>query len=318
MTENLSMHHGINDPGAAGAQHGIPAPAFRLPGDTRIGAVALQVAELERSLAYYRSVIGFRLIARAGTAGAGIAQLGAQGDDHVLLELHERPGVRPVPRRGRLGLYHFAVLLPTRAGLGRFLRHATSLGVHVGASDHLMSEATYLVDPDGITIEVYADRPRSAWRYEQGEVVAATLPLDTQAVMAVAGDEPWQGLPAGTSIGHVHFYVGDIPRADAFYHAALGFDRTIWTMPGVLFVAAGGYHHHVGLNTWAAGSPVATDDARLLRWDLVLPDQATADAAAESLRGAGHAVTAADTAYLASDPWGITVRLSASDVARAR
>jgi catechol 2,3-dioxygenase len=289
---------------------GIEAPGFRLPADVRLGAVALQVADLERSLGFYEKVLGFRVLSREDAPGRRSARLGAQGGERVLLELHEKRGVRPVPRRGRLGIYHFAVLLPTRQDLGRFLRHAMGLGVHVGSSDHLVSEALYLVDPDGISVEIYRDRPRGEWAYENGEVVAGILPLDGEALIAAAGEQPWRGLPEGTTVGHVHFYVGEIGAAEAFYHAALGFDKVAWSMPGMLFVSAAGYHHHVGLNIWAAGSPVATDgDARLLSWELVLPDGATAEAAAESLRGAGYDVTASDGAFLARDPWGITARL---------
>jgi len=142
--------------------------AARLPAEAHVGTVALQIADLERSLGFYETVLGFRVIDRKATAGAPGALLGAPGSDQVLLELREKPSVRPVPRRGRLGIYHFAVLLPTRPDLGRFLRHATALGVHVGAADHAFSEATYLVDPDGITVEVYRDRPRDEWPRHDG------------------------------------------------------------------------------------------------------------------------------------------------------
>lgn len=284
----------------------------RLPAETRVGKVALQVADLERSLQFYETVVGFRVIARDDVPGARTALLGSHDQDRVLLELHEKRGVRPVPRRGRLGLYHFAVLLPTRPDLGRLLRHATALGVHIGAADHAFSEAIYLVDPDGITVEVYRDRPRHEWPSHDGEMAAVSDPLDAKGLLSAAGEEKWQGLPAGTTIGHMHFYIGDIPAAEAFYHAALGFDKTIWTLPGALFVSAGGYHHHVGLNTWAAGSPVATDeDAKLLFWELVLPDSA-ATAAVERLRDAGYSVTTVAGVHAAADPWGITVRLVAS------
>jgi len=288
--------------------------AALLPAGTRVGTVALQIADLERSLGFYETVLGFRVLDRQATAGARSARLGARGSDRVLLELHEKRGVRPVPRRGRLGIYHFAVLLPSRADLGRFLRHATRLGVHVGAADHAFSEATYLVDPDGITVEVYRDRPRGEWPGKDGELPAVSDPLDADGLLATAGADAWEGLPAGTTIGHMHFYVGDIPAAEAFYHAALGFDKTIWTLPGALFVSAGGYHHHVGLNTWAAGSPVATDDdAKLLFWELVLPDSPTVQTAAGRLDVAGYRVTGGDGALSADDPWGITVRLVAEN-----
>jgi catechol 2,3-dioxygenase len=289
---------------------GANSGAMRLPDDIRLGTVRLQVANVERSLAFYERVIGFR---RLGLdEAARTVTLGAAGSDEVLLELVENPDVRPVPRRGLLGIYHFAVLLPSRPDLGRFLRHVGSLGVHVGASDHGISEATYLVDPDGITIEVYRDRPRTEWPIVDGEIFAGNLPLDFEAIARDGGDTPWSGLPAGTRIGHVHFYVGDLQKAEAFYVDGLGFAPMIRNLPGALFVAAGGYHHHVGLNTWAQGSPVATDlDARLLDWRLILPDEASVRAAAEGLRAAGYEAVPSGEGFLARDPWGITVRVTA-------
>ena len=184
-------------------------------------------------------------------------------------------------------------------------------GVHVGAADHFFSEATYLVDPDGVTIEVYRDRPRGEWGVSAaGELVAASDPLDYRALLAAAGNEPYRGLPPGTRVGHMHFYVGDLEQAAHFYHDALGFAKVGWTYPGALFVSAGRYHHHVGLNVWAAGAPVATDDdARLLDWELLVPDQATADAAAKSLRHAGYTVLALPNGYAVDDPWGIRARI---------
>lgn len=277
---------------------------------TAVGTVALQVADLERSLRFYQGVLGFRVLSRADTPGARRADLGAHGSGRVLVELHEKPGVRPIPRRGRLGIYHFAILLPTRPDLGRFLRQASALGVHIGASDHGVSEALYLLDPDGITVEVYRDRRREEWPRHDGELVALSDPLDSPALLAVAGDPPWEGLPGGTTIGHVHFYVDDLAAAEAFYHGGLGFDVMIRSFPGALFVAADGYHHHVGLNTWAAGSPAASeDDAKLLFWELVLPDAAAVGATAERLRVNGYDAAREDGYWSAADPWGITVRL---------
>jgi len=290
-------------------------PTVGLPAAIRIGTVHLTVAHLNRTLAFYHGVLGFYILRHVpATAGqAGMAELGVAGSAQVLVALHEQPGAQPVPRRGRLGVYHFALLLPTRADLGRFLRHAESQGMRVGSSDHLYSEATYLTDPDGFTIEVYRDRPRAEWLVsEQGEIQSALDPLDVVGVVQAAGDTPWQGLPAGTTMGHLHFYTGDLGQAAAFYHQALGFDVVTWSLPGALFVSAGGYHHHLGLNVWAAGSPAATDaDARLLRWELWLPDAAARDAAAARLQGAGYPVAATPDGPLATDPWGIRVLLRA-------
>jgi len=300
-------------PGPAQAgKYGIAPEGFRLPQPARIGRVRLQVADLERSLGYYRTVLGFRVLSRDD----GRAALGAEGSDTLLVELAEKPGVRPVPRRGLLGLYHFAVLLPDRAALGRFLAHLRQLGAYAGMSDHFVSEAIYLTDPDGLGIEVYADRPRSAWIQRGPELAMATEPLDAADVIRAGGGQPWTGMPAGTTIGHVHHYVGDIEQAARFYHQGLGFDLVVWSYPGALFVSAGGYHHHVGMNTWAAGSPAATDgDARLLHWELLVPGAGAADAVAESLRAAGFTPERADGAWIARDPWGIAVRVAADAAA---
>jgi catechol 2,3-dioxygenase len=289
-------------------EYGIKPPNYRLPESAHIGRVRLQVADLDRSIAYYETVIGFRVLSRDDR----IARMGAQGDDRVLVELHEKPGVRSVARRGHIGLYHFAILLPDRAALGRFLAHLNELGVRAGMSDHFVSEALYLADPDGLGIEVYADRPRSAWRESAGQLAMATEPLDVDSLIAAAKGERWTGAPPGTTIGHVHLYVRDLEEAERFYHAGLGLDKIVWSYPGALFLSAGGYHHHLGTNTWAAGAPLASDDeARLLDWEVVVPTTADADAAAHSISDAGHPVERSEQGHVVRDPWGTALRLVA-------
>ncbi len=288
------------------ADYGVAPAGYRLPDATRLGPVKLQVSDLARSIAYYESVIGLHTISRT----AGYARLGAQGDDTMLVGLQEKPGVAAVPRRGLLGLYHFAILVPDRAVLGRFLRHVASLGVHVGMADHLVSEALYLTDPDGLGIEVYADRPREQWKTVERQIAMASDPLDVESLLDAGGDEPFTGLPIGTVIGHVHLHVGDIERASHFYHEGLGFDKMVWNYPGALFLAAGGYHHHLGTNTWAAGAPSAGDgDARLIEWEVQLPTNADADAALGNLESAGHAVARDSGGGTVNDPWGTKVRV---------
>lgn len=287
--------------------YGEPPADGRLPDATQLGPVRLQVAQVERSLAFYRQVLGLRVVARDG----GHAALAPQGVGTVLLELHECAGARPV-RRGTLGLFHFAILLPTRAALGRFLRHVASLGVRVGVGDHLVSEALYLDDPDGLGIEVYADRPRSQWQREGRALQMATDPVDVDGLLAEAGDSPWEGMPAGTRMGHVHLHVGSLAEAERFYHAALGFDVMTRGYPGALFLGAGGYHHHVGTNTWAgAGAvPAVAEDARLLSWTIQLPSAAAVHVVAQRLAAAGVAVeTVGPGAVIARDPWGTAVRV---------
>ena len=182
-----------------------------------------------------------------------------------------------------------------------------------------MSEALYLHDPDNLGIEVYVDRPRDAWRRVGRELMMASDPLDTVALVQAAGTVPWTGMPADATIGHVHLHVGEIGAASAFYHGALGFDRMVWQYPGALFLGAGGYHHHLGTNTWAGNGaqPPRADDARLLEWTLELPGEARLGDAAESLARAGHPAERDDASgrgpgFVTRDPWGTQVRLLAA------
>jgi catechol 2,3-dioxygenase len=282
-----------------------------LPASTHIGRAALQVADLERSLSFYRDLVGFREVARSRVGGRASADLGTAGSEHAWLTLTEKPGAKRVPRGGLLGLYHCAVLLPSRGDLGRFFVQAVNHGAMIASANHLVSEALYLTDPDGLTLEVYRDLPRDDWQYAQGEISMASLPLDTDALVASAKDAPeWHGLPAGTTIGHMHFYVGDLTNADTFYHEGIGFDRMNSSYPGALFVSAGGYHHHVGLNTWAAHSRAATDDdAKLLWWELVVPDAAAIDEIAAKVGALGYRVESLENGIQATDAWGIVVRI---------
>jgi len=288
--------------------YGITPPGYRLPDATHIGRVRLQVADLVRSIAYYETVIGLRVLERT----SGRALMGAHDDTRVLVELQERAGVRPVARRGHIGLYHFAILLPDRASLGRFVAHLGQIGAYAGMSDHFVSEAVYLTDPDGLGIEVYADRPRAEWTYQDRQLSMTTIPLNVPDLIAAAGGRPWTGAPAGTVIGHVHLYVRELDSAEAFYHRALGLDKVVWGYPGALFMSAGGYHHHLGTNTWAAGAPLTTDDdARLLEWEVVVPTPADVNAAAQSLEGAGYLVDRTGDGVAVRDPWGTQLRVIA-------
>jgi catechol 2,3-dioxygenase len=304
--DRKSLRDSVHDGGTGRMNVGVRPGGYRLPDAARIGAVRLRVSDLARSLVYYTTVLGLRVLSQTGS----MAVLGRQGSASALVELHERRGIRPVPRRGLLGLYHFAILLPDRESLGRFVTQLAEVGAHAGSADHAVSEALYLSDPDGLGIEVYADRPRAQWRANGREIAMTTEPLDLRNLVRAAAGQPWTGMPAGTAIGHVHFHVGAIREAEGFYHSALGFDKMAWTYPGALFMSAGGYHHHVGTNIWAAGSPAATsDDARLLEWELVLPSAADVDAAAASAAGSGHNVQEDGADRLLTDPWGITVRI---------
>jgi catechol 2,3-dioxygenase len=283
--------------------YGVEPSGYRLPGDTRVGVVRLQVADLERSLDWYVRVLGLTPLRE----GAGRAALGPEGGA-TLIELVERPGAKSIGRHARLGLFHFALLVPDRAALGRLVAHLSAIREPIGASDHAVSEALYLRDPDGLGVEVYVDRPRAEWRVEGREIVMVTEPLDLPGLMGAAEGVAWSGMPAGTVVGHVHLHVGDLAQAQAFYHDRLGLDKTVWSYPGALFLAAGGYHHHLGVNVWAADAePAAEDEARLLAWELVVPTEADVHGAIGSLTE-----TPADDGRVA-DPWGTVLRVCSAE-----
>ncbi len=287
-------------------EHGIRPKGYRLPDSARLGRVRLQVADLDRSLEFYEKVLGFRVMKREGNS----VRLGPHGEDREIVHLHQLSSARPVPRRGLLGLYHFAILLPDRASLGRFVAHLSDIGAYAGMSDHFVSEAVYLTDPDGLGIEVYADRPRDTWRYDERQLYMTTTHLDVEDIVRAAGGAAWSGMPSGTVLGHVHLYVGDIAKAESFYHDALGFDKVVWSYPGALFMSAGGYHHHLGTNTWARGAPPATEaDARLLEWEIIVPRSKDAEEAADNVKSAGYPVKQENDEWVLTDPWGTSLRL---------
>jgi catechol 2,3-dioxygenase len=269
-----------------------------VPAETRMGAVHLTVADLDRSLAYYETQIGLRVHARAD----GRAQVGAGGED--LLVLTEEPGAKPAD--GYSGLFHFALLVPERIDLARWLAHAARDRVALsGLSDHYVSEAIYLRDPDGHGIEIYADRPRELWEGEVGTRLT-TLPLDTNDLLATLEDptaEPFDGLAGGTVMGHVHLCVTDVEQTVEYYRDVVGFGLMAQLGDQAAFLSAGGYHHHLGGNTWqSAGRPYAPAGyARLTQMTIVLPDGASRDRLAERLGG---------TEVL--DPSGIPIALAVS------
>ena len=237
-----------------------------------MGPVELTVADIDRSLDYYRQAIGLGVLERAD----GRASLGG---DSELLVLHEVPGAQPAPRN--TGLFHFALLVPERRDLAAWLAHAIREQVPMtGVSDHFVSEALYLRDPDGHGIEIYADRPRKLW---EGQVARMTTePLDLENLLRELDDperEPFDGLPSGTVMGHVHLQVADIPETLRFYRDVMGFDEMATLGSQATFLSAGGYHHHVGGNTWAsAGAPPPPEDSASLRLaTVVLPDSASRD-----------------------------------------
>lgn len=289
---------GPNAAGSNAAGSNVGASATIDPA-TRIGAIHLDVADLSRSLAYYEDGIGLRV----QREGEGEVALGAGGAE--LLVLRERPGA--LPARHSCGLYHFALLLPRRSDLGGWLAHAAERRLPLtGASDHYVSEAVYLSDPDEHGIEIYWDRPREVW---EGEVAArmTTLPLDLEGVLAAReGDAGFDGLPAGTQMGHVHLRVAELDDAVHFYRDVLGFELMAAFGSSAAFLAAGGYHHHIGANTWesAGARQPPPGSATLTRATIMLPDAAALGRVRERLAAAGADAVERDGGTHVHDPSG--------------
>jgi catechol 2,3-dioxygenase len=278
--------------------------------ETKVGAVRLAVSDLPAAREFYERTIGLREIA----ATAGVVGLGA--DDGTLVELVDEPGAAPrLP--STTGLFHLAILVPSRAELARSLRRVTDAGWRLaGASDHLVSEALYLADPEGNGIEIYRDRPREQWHYADGGIEMATLPLDLRSLLAEAPEAEKVPEPASpkTRMGHVHLQISDLEAAEAFYAGVLGFEVTVRGYPGALFVSAGGYHHHIGLNTWAGeGAAAPPPGTRGLRWfEVVVPDAGELERIDASLRSAGADVGGDGGAILTTDPFGNGVLIRAA------
>jgi catechol 2,3-dioxygenase len=279
---------------------------YTLPPQTHIGPVTLRVADLTRSVDFYTNIIGLKTLSQNGqtaTMGAGTTPL---------FHLHELKNARPQPDYST-GLYHVAILTPSRPALGQVLINLARTGYPVqGGSDHLVSEALYLADPDGSGLEIYRDRPRSEWQWNGDQVTMANAPLDIDGIMASAGDTdaPFTGIDDGTTIGHIHLRVADIPKTETFYTDILGFDL-VAQMPSALFMSAGRYHHHIGANVWHSpkAPPPPADSVGLLEYTVIVPDAATVDRLTARLTEDGIATTRQDTVLLVDDPSGNHLRI---------
>jgi catechol 2,3-dioxygenase len=281
-------------------------------GHLKIGAVSLTVSDLSRSVDYYQEQIGLTLQQRS----KGSATLGA--GETPLVKLHQQP--KATRRNGVTGLYHFALLLPSRLELAKALSHFVRAQTPIsGAADHLVSEALYLNDPDGHGIEIYRDRPREDWYNDDGILVGDTIPLNIDAVIGeLNGSKPvFEGLPTDTVMGHIHLHVSSLSDADLFYLGMIGFNKphsTFNHIPAASFVSAGGYHHHLGLNTWAGeGAPPPADNAiRLLNYEILFPDQSSLDTVLLRLEAGHIEALESDQGWLVRDPSqnGILLRLT--------
>jgi catechol 2,3-dioxygenase len=274
--------------------------------ETRMGAVELTVADLDRTLDYWQREIGLRVLER----GDGRASLGT---DTEVLRFVEEPGAQP--DTGYTGLYHVALLVPDRPSLARWLAHTARDRVSLsGLSDHAVSEAIYLRDPDHHGIEIYADRPRAAWEGRVNRLMT-TQPLDVDSLLGELDDpagEPFEGLPDGTVVGHTHLRVADVDDTVAFYGGLLGFGVMAQLGPSAAFLSAGGYHHHIGANIWesAGASPAPPGTATLRHATILVPDREELDRVVGRVADAGQEPEDRDEGVLVRDPSGNALLLA--------
>ena len=269
---------------------------FRLPVATQIGHAHLQVADLNRALKFYQELVGFKRISRNGET----AILSASGKLPAQIILSGRADAKPKPPH-TTGLFHVAIRFPNRRELARIFRRLIEYDwPFQGFSDHIVSEALYLADPDGNGVELYTDRPREQWRWHNGQVEMATAPLNVDHLLREVENDsaPWIGVHPDTDIGHVHLHVSDLTKAEAFYCGVLGFDVTQRSYPGALFISAGGYHHHLGLNIWAGkGAPPPPPEAvGLQRFSITIPDPTALEILKTQMQTAGLTFTEHRTA----------------------
>ncbi|TDQ40892.1 VOC family protein [Aureibacillus halotolerans] len=273
----------------------------------RLENVVLTVRHLVTSIDFYENVVGLRIAEQT----ANEASFTADGKT-VLLKIKEVPDAKVAPQRSAIGLYHFALLVPSRKALAVVLRRLIEKQIRLGQADHLVSEALYFSDPDGHGIEVYCDRPRDTWTYDtEGLVQMDNRAIDLQALLEEADGVPWEGVPKATVLGHIHLHVNDLVAAKRLYVDGLGFQlMSDWQHAGAQFVATGGYHHHVAYNLWAGTAPLPKNSVGLLSYSIVFPTEKSRKQTLARLTAANIPVqTENDGSLSIQDPAGVSVIL---------
>ncbi|TKI55562.1 VOC family protein [Brevibacillus antibioticus] len=278
---------------------------FHQSPNTFVRQVNLKVQNLERSLAYYQAVIGFKILNQSATK----AELTADGKT-ALLSIEQLEDAFP-KQNHTTGLYHFALLLPKRSDLASVERHFSALNLRIGSSDHLVSEALYLSDPDGNGIEIYVDRDPDSWNWHEGIVDMATEPLNFTDLLSSGEQAAWKGLPAGTIMGHIHLHVSKLNEAEHFYTKGLGFEVVNRYGTQALFISTGKYHHHIGLNTWAGvgAPPPHPKSPGLESFVLVLPNEEARNRVITQVREIGASVREESGHFVTEDPSGNRIQL---------
>lgn len=273
----------------------------------QLGEVKLRVKNLSQSVDFYQKTLGLKILEKNQES----VKLTADGIKS-LIELVEIPNVVVPDPESRIGIYHFAILLPTRKDFGLFMKHLITLDIQFGQADHLVSEAIYLTDPNNIGIEVYHDTPRESWKYENNEVVMATNPLAIKEILDEVEEDSFIGLPVGTVMGHIHLHVGNLERDGHFFTEIIGFEVALSGMSryGALFLSADSYHHHLGLNIWAgASAPVATALETGLEYFTILLPSDQLDQALEHLNMNHAKVSKVEESWFVQTDLGIQIKL---------
>jgi catechol 2,3-dioxygenase len=280
---------------------------FHTKPTTFVGHVKIKVQHLERSIKFYEEVLGFNILERTPSS----VRLTTDGKTSIL-SLEQPENVVPKQRR-TTGLYHFAILLPERSDLANIVIHFRENGIRFAASDHLVSEALYLNDPDGNGIEIYRDRDPSGWNWVDHEVEMTTIPLDMENVLTsqVAG-KSWEGMPEGTVMGHIHLHVAELVKTEEFYVKGLGFDVVNRYGGQALFLSNAKYHHHVAVNLWnGSGAPKpAENSVGLKSFTLIYTDENVRQEAIDHLKKVGAVVTEENHIFVTQDPSGNTIELA--------
>lgn len=278
---------------------------FHSKPNTFVGHVNIKVQDLNRSLTFYQEILGFQILEQTKKT----AKLTTDGKTSVL-SIEQPENV--VPQQGKTtGLYHFALLLPKRSDLAEIVHHFIKIGLRYGSSDHLVSEALYVSDPDGNGIEIYIDREPSEWTWSNGEVAMAVDPLNFEDLLAEGKSQSWNGLPAGTVMGHIHLHVSELKKTEEFYCKGLGFEVVNRFGNQALFIATGKYHHQIALNTWAGvGAPTPPENSvGLESFTIVLADETARNNVIAQLKNIGAAVTEGNGSFITYDPSGNRIYL---------
>ncbi|MCM2677096.1 VOC family protein [Alkalicoccobacillus plakortidis] len=275
--------------------------------DTKLGHVRLRIANLEKSIHFYKEIIGFPVVQQHGSE----AHLSVEEGEPLII-LEEIPNAKRLPERSAAGLYHVAILLPDRASLASILYHFADKQVRIGQADHLVSEALYLSDPDGNGLEIYRDRDRSDWNVDSsGDYVMASDPINIENLLTEADEHSWSGLPKGTIIGHVHMHVADLEETEAFYRDVIGFETVgNYRAMQAKFMAAGRYHHHLGFNIWAGKDvpPTPATAVGMTYYTIKLVNEQEQNDLIERLKQANHNYRQEGNTLWVIDPAGMTIR----------